>query len=79
MAKAFLLVVSSGINWGFQIGANLFSPSLQVIMRFNGHNYGTLIYTPNEDEDSYGLDQNMSDMFPDRSFFGTDLSIRFNF
>ena len=70
---------ASGINWGAQIGANLFSSSVQVIMRFNGHNYGSLYYTPDEDTDGYDIDTNMSEMFPDRRFFGTDLSIRINF
>ncbi len=70
---------ASGINWGAQIGANLFSPSVQLIMRFNSHNYGSLIYTADSDTESVNTDINMSDMFPDRSFFGADLSLRINF
>ncbi len=70
---------ASGINWGLQIGANLFSPSVQLIMRFNGHNYGSLSYTADNDTESVDTGINMSDMFPDRRFFGTDLSLRINF
>lgn len=70
---------AGGINWGAQIGANLFSPSVQLIMRFNSHNYGSLQYTADNDTESVDTGISMSDMFPDRSFFGTDLSLRINF
>ena len=70
---------ASGINWGAQIGANLFSPSVQLIMRFNSHNYGSLYYTADNDTESVDTGINMSDMFPDRRFFGADLSLRINF
>jgi len=72
-------LTAGGINLGAQIGANLFLPSIQILLRFNNHSYGSLSYRADDDTDPVDTGIKMGDMFPNRSFFGADLSLRINF
>lgn len=72
-------ISAGGMNWGANLATNLFSPSMQFIMTFNNHNYGSVSYTADTDTDPVDYDTKVADIFPDRSSFSVDLSIRLTF
>lgn len=73
-------LTASGVNWGAKLGMNLFTPSAQLAVTFNNHNYGKVTYAAGlEGVEDVELDEKWSDIFPDRSAFTVDLSLRINF
>ena len=72
-------ISAGGMNWGANLATNLFSPSVHLIATFNNHNYGYISYTADTDTDPVDYDTKVADLFPDRSSFSVDLSIRLTF
>jgi hypothetical protein len=71
---------SGGLNWGLRLGANLFSPSFQLIGSLNGHHYGEITYTSGvEGAEDLPLGINGVDIFPTKTPISFDLSIRLTF
>ncbi len=69
-----------GFNWGLRLGANLFSPSFQLIGSVNGHHYGEVTYKSGADgATDLPLGINSSEIFPSKTPVSFDLSLRLNF
>ena len=71
---------ATGFTWGLKFGMNLASPSVQLIGAISGHHYGNATYKSGiTDEEDIQLETGWTDIFPDRSSIGFNLSLRINF